>query len=202
MRRRIFPWLVVVLVPCGLAAQETRQLGAHMHGESVLNIAIEGHAVAMELEAPALDIVGFEHAPSSDADRAAIEAATMTLSEPLDVFVFPAAAMCTVSDAAVRHVFAKGAKDDHGGGAAPGPGIDRDAEQGDDPGDPAAHSEFRAVYELSCANPGAIDAIDFAFFNEFPTAQSVEVQIISEHGQAAFEVERGQPRVALDEVLG
>ena len=69
-------------------------------------------------------------------------------------------------------------------------------------GDGAAHSEFRAVYELTCADPGAIDTLDFAFFSLFPAAQSVEVQVITEYGQAAFKVERARPRVALDEVLG
>jgi len=95
----------VVAMPVGLAAQETRQLDAHMHGESALNIAIEGNAVAMELEAPAMDIVGFEHEPSTDEHRAQIEAAIKSLSAPLDVFVFPEGAGCAVSNASVEHVF-------------------------------------------------------------------------------------------------
>lgn len=193
MRRPVVLCLAGVLGPCGLAAQEMRQFGAHVHGASVLNIAVEGSAVAMELEVPALDIVGFERAPSSDAHRAAIDTATMTLSKPLDVFVFPAVAGCAVNDASVEHVIEDDERDARAG---------YEHERGEAHGDGKAHSEFRAVYEMSCADPSAIDAIDFAFFSLFPGAQSVEVQVITEYGQAAFQLERARPRVALDEVLG
>lgn len=201
----------VVAMPVGLAAQEIRQLDAHMHGESALNIAIEGNAVAMELEAPAMDIVGFEHEPSTDEHRAQIEAAIKSLSAPLDVFVFPEGAGCAVSNASVEHVFGEDHDDhdDHGAAEAHDEHHGEDeaghesAEHHDDEHEgEAVHSGFRAVYELACADPGAIDAVDFAFFSLFPMAEAVEVQIITEQGQAAFEVERGEPRLDLGEVLG
>ena len=42
---------------------EKRQLDSHEHGVSTLKIAIEGKELNMELESPANDIIGFEHAP-------------------------------------------------------------------------------------------------------------------------------------------
>ena len=80
-------------------AEDARQLDAHEHGVGTLNIAIEGTTVAMEFEAPGADIVGFEYAAESDADHAAIDAAVVTLSEPLDLFVMPEAANCTLAKA-------------------------------------------------------------------------------------------------------
>ena len=79
--------------------KETRQLDAHEHGVGTLNIAIEGTAVAMAFEAPGADIVGFEYAAKSDADLATIEAAVATLAAPLDLFVMPDAAQCSVVEA-------------------------------------------------------------------------------------------------------
>lgn len=83
-------------------AESTRQLDAHEHGVGQLNIAIDGTTVAMELTAPGADIVGFEYAPTSAEDRAAVEAAIATLAKPLDLFVMPAAAECTVTEASAE----------------------------------------------------------------------------------------------------
>ena len=95
-----------------LHAEERRELGAHEHGHSTLNIAIEGERVLMELEAPGMDIVGFEHAATSDEDRAAVERARETLSDPLELFAMPADARCTVETAEVA--LAGDEHDEHG----------------------------------------------------------------------------------------
>ncbi|MEO1293112.1 MAG: DUF2796 domain-containing protein [Pseudomonadota bacterium] len=97
-------------------ADEKRELSAHVHGHSTLNIAVEGTEVAMEFIAPGADIVGFEHAATSDEDRAAITAAKTTLGDPLGLFVMPASAECTLQTAAVELVTEGADHDDHGHG--------------------------------------------------------------------------------------
>ena len=60
-------------LPAGVALAdeaERRELGAHEHGHLVLNIAIEGDRIEMELMAPGVDIVGFEHAAETDEHKA------------------------------------------------------------------------------------------------------------------------------------
>ena len=64
-----------------------------------MNIAAEGSDVLMELEVPGADIVGFEYAAKTDADRKAVDAAVTTLATPLDLFVLPSAAGCSVAEA-------------------------------------------------------------------------------------------------------
>src|SRR5215510_7768828 len=78
-----------------------RELGPHVHGHGTLNIAIEDKRVSMELEVPGMDIVGFEHAPSTGDQKAAVEAAKARLEKPLGVFTWPADAGCTVAEAKV-----------------------------------------------------------------------------------------------------
>ena len=56
--------------PSALSAD--RHHDAHEHGVSKLNLVIEGKRLEMELGSPGSDIVGFEHAPATDADRKAI----------------------------------------------------------------------------------------------------------------------------------
>ena len=53
----------------------------------------------MEFQAPGADIVGFEYRAETDQDRASIETALATLARPLELFVMPAAAECSVTQA-------------------------------------------------------------------------------------------------------
>ena len=92
------------------SAQQTRQLDAHEHGVGLLNIAFEGGQVAIELEAPGADIVGFEHPAESDEERSAISAAIADLAKPLDLFAVPGDAGCTVVEA---HAALISDEDDH-----------------------------------------------------------------------------------------
>ena len=90
---------VALLAAGGAMAQDHRELGAHEHGTGQLGIALEGDRIAMELHVPGADIAGFEHAATSDADKATIAAAIEALEQPLTLFVLPEAAGCTVAHA-------------------------------------------------------------------------------------------------------
>ena len=57
-----------------------RQLDAHNHGYGNLNVAIDGQTVALELDTPAYNIVGFEHSPETDKDKATFKKALSILN--------------------------------------------------------------------------------------------------------------------------
>jgi hypothetical protein len=184
--------LMIALVgPSTLFAQEPRDLDAHEHGHSALNIAVEGTQVAIELEAPGADIVGFEYEATTAADRAKLDAAIAELSKPLSLFVLPAAAGCTVVGASAGLV--EEHHDDHAEHAEGEHDHDQHAEGEHEEEEGAEHTEFHAEYLLTCTYPTEIDRIEFAFFETFPNAQEVEVQMISDKGSKGFEVERDAP---------
>lgn len=64
----------------------------------------------------------------------------------------------------------------------------------------AAHSAFHAEYMLTCSSVAAIDAVDFAYFDQFENAREVVVQIVTGSGAMSFEVMRAQPRLDLTSV--
>jgi hypothetical protein len=179
--------MVLVMAALPAAAEERRELGAHEHGHSVLNIAIEGGAIAMELIAPGADIVGFEHAASTAEQRAAVEQARAVLADPLALFVLPASAGCALESAEIA-LGTEEHEDEHA------EEHDADAEEH---GHEASHSAFHAEYAISCASPDHLGSIEFAFFESFPGAQEVEVTVITENGQTQHEVERDAPRIDL-----
>ncbi|MEO1468976.1 MAG: DUF2796 domain-containing protein [Pseudomonadota bacterium] len=205
-----------------VAGSETRELGAHEHGVGSLNMAMEGTAVLIELEAPGADIVGFEHPAESAEDRAAVEAAKAALSDPLSLFVPSAAAGCTVTATEValigddhddeEHGHDEHAEDDHdehGEEHADAHGHDhghdhKDEHAGhghDDHGHDdhaeANHTEFHAEYTLTCADPDALQRVEFPYFETFPNAEELEVQMIGTGGSAGFEVTRDDPALEI-----
>lgn len=157
-------------------ASETRSAHAHEHGHGILNIAIEGDRVLMELEVPGADIVGFEHEPESESDKAAVKAAQEKLRDGAALFRFDGTA-CRYEDAHLedRH-------EDHGT-----TGSHAEAE----------HSEFHVAYEITCDDTARISGIAFPFFAAFPNSEELDVTVIGETGQFHFEVERGAPNITL-----
>jgi len=200
--------LTTIAVPA--FAEETRELGAHEHGVGNLDIAIDGSTVAMEFRAPGADIVGFEYVAKSAEDRAAVDEAVATLAKPLDLFVLPAAAECSVTQASAEleieddhddhghedhdeHAHDEHGHDDH---------EDHDEHAHDEHGhddhddhaeEAGGHSEFHATYALTCGNPAGLTDINFAYFDRFENALELEVQLVGASGAQAFEVERDAP---------
>ena len=182
-------------------AEETTQLDAHEHGVGQLNIAFDENKIAMELHAPGADIVGFEYGAKSDADLAAIDAALQTLSDPLGLFLIPEAASCIVITAHAKLESEDSDHDDHdeeGHDDHDEEGHDDHDEEGhDDHNEAPGHTEFHAEYLLECANLTEISAITFSYFEIFPNALELEVQVISDKGATAFEIERDVAKLDL-----
>ncbi|MEM9044195.1 MAG: DUF2796 domain-containing protein [Pseudomonadota bacterium] len=71
----------------------------------------------------------------------------------------------------------------------------------DHDGDEANHTEFHAEYVLACSDVTAISDLGFPYFDLFPNAQELEIQMISEKGTNGFEVDRDQPTLTLDGLI-
>ena len=185
---KLFPLFALTAVVATPAfAQEARQLNAHEHGVGQLDIAFDGDQIAMELHAPGADIVGFEYGAESAEDRAAVDAAVAALAKPLDLFVLTEAAGCSIVNASAGLESEEehdAHDDDHDDDHAADEGSHDDhADEGhENESDEADHTEFHAEYLLTCADPSAVTDITFAFFDAFPNALEVEVQVISGTG--------------------
>ena len=160
---------IAVLVASTLSvfAEESRELGAHEHGHVTLFVAVEGQAVAMELEAPGENIVGFEHAAETAEQKGAVEKARAALADPLALFAVPAEAGCTVASADVElH------------------------SEGD-------HNAFEASYALACTAVAAIDRIETKLFTLYPSIEEIEVSYATAAGQGAAELTADSPVLSL-----
>ena len=174
-----------------VAAAQQRQLGPHEHGRGTLNIAIEAGRISMELEAPGVDIVGFEHAAKTARQKAALENAKKQLLAPQSLFKFPRAAGCLVADAKVD---IEREEHEHDQGTEPHAEQHKaEAAAAEEKG----HSNFHAEYAFTCNAPTSITAVEFGYFQAFAGAQKLEVNVITPKGQTKFEVSRAKPRIDL-----
>jgi hypothetical protein len=182
--RRLLLALPFALLPLAVAHaadehdHEHGSLGAHEHGIGRLNAALDGQTLELELESPAMNLVGFEHAATTDADKAKVASVRARLEKPLVLFNLPKAAGCVVAMQELESPLfgdKPHADDDH----------DKDAkdEHHHD------HSEIHAHYQFTCAAPGALKNLDLAnIFNTFPATQKIQVQLIGPSGQQGVEV--------------
>jgi hypothetical protein len=175
-------------------AVERRAADAHVHGASMLNIAIDGPLLALEFEAPGMDLVGFEHAPTTDAQHQRIDDAMDALNAPETLFGLPNTAQCARTQTTVHgpehdaeHTEAKG--HEHGKSHA------HDTKQKETEKD--THSEFHAVYQWSCKEMGALKMLTPTLFTRFPGMQTITVEYATPNGQGTLEVTATTPGVRL-----
>ena len=179
---------VAVMMASIVEAQERgRMVGSHQHGHGTVNIATEGNSLLIELHAPGSDIVGFEHPARSDDDRQAVEKARTMLRDPQALFAIPANAGCRTEKATIT--LAGDAGHEHSGDH----GADREHTRAEHDG----HMEFHAEYALHCDRPAAIRELGFPFFKLFPRSRELGVTVITERGQATYEVGRDTPIIEI-----
>jgi len=187
--------LPIVCIAAGLTAiatvvdaEERRQMDSHEHGVTALNIAAENGFVVMELEGPAMNFVGFEHAPRTDAQKQAINDTVAALKDGNSLFSMSPAAQCELIAAESRHVV----EGDHDPHDAHG-NHDDDHDDHDDHNDnKSTHSEFVAKYEFACRSPGSLAAISVRLFDLFPLTTEVEASFVGADLQTFAELTPGK----------
>ncbi len=176
----------------GVMAQEARrEVAPHVHGEGKLAVAIEGGTVSMELEAPAKDIIGFEHAPKTAKEKKLVADAKARFTDGGKLFALPSQAQCKQTSVATELHGLAGPK------AGKGHSHGKHTHAKADAGGGAQHAEFRVTYVFACNTPAALKTLDLAYFAAFKGAEKLEVSLIGPKGQASMEASREKPSVDL-----
>ena len=122
---------------------------AHEHGVAHLQIAIEGNTVEASFDLPGHDLLGFEHAPATEAEKAAVTAAGERLKDAVAILRFSSEAKCTVAHSSFET---------------------------ETPEAGAAHVDFVAHYRFTCAVPAALAGFTTGLFKAFPSIGELAVQ--------------------------
>ena len=88
MRTSLLLAVASACVSTSVIAQTERDLDSHMHGAASMNVAIVDSSVFLEFNTPWNNLVGFEHAPSTDEQHAMVDDALKLLNNPDSLFTF------------------------------------------------------------------------------------------------------------------
>lgn len=184
--------LCIVILAAGslpLAAEERRQHASHEHGFGKLDIALEGDSLHIELDSPAVNIIGFEHAPGTAEEHETLEKALARLEQGETLFVISGDAGCRLSEADVETSLTE-----NGGHADEHSDEHHDKHHGEHHDD-SAHADITASWHFTCSSPGAMDLLEVKLFEAFPGTERLLVQFISQDKQSGSELNTSRPIV-------
>ncbi len=137
----------------------------HVHGEGMLDVAIDRDMISLSLELPLDATVGFEHAPKNDKERTALAATEQVLKGAAVLFIPTPEAKCTPAEVKVGM-----------------PNFDGNG-----------HADIEADYVFRCANPAALKGIDTALFTQFKRLYRLEARRTGPTGQGAARLTPKKP---------
>lgn len=171
------------------STSEIRSADSHVHGGAAMSVVSEGRLVMVELETPLYNLIGFEYAPRTDAEKRAVMAAQTELSNPEDWIKFNDAAGCffmsrakeitLFSDDAAhqssdhRHDDAKSGEQDH----------DHDHDYG-------SHKDVILSYSANCAAPQKLETVIVDIFERFPAMTTIELVYLGPSVQRSYRLSK------------
>ena len=161
--------LLVLSVAGGTASADGMHAhGKHVHGEVTVNIALEGRTLALEIDAPAAQTLGFEKSPRDDRDRAAVKAVDDWFRSGRNMLGVPPAAGCRLTKAEFT-------PPKLGGG----------------------HADYRGSYLFDCAAPQALAWVEIWALRRMQGLEKAEVNLVTPAGQRQETLRGGAVRVTL-----
>jgi hypothetical protein len=154
---------------CVLPAQAQHQ-HAHVHGQLTLDVAVDGPTVVIAMQSPLDNLVGFERAPRTDAEKKSAENAVAQLRTADKLFTIDPAANCKLGPVELRS-------------SALGLGKPDAAEA-------AGHADLDATFSFNCTSAAAAKFIDVNLFSAFKGMRQIDVQVATAQGQFKRQLKR------------
>ena len=154
-------------------AQTVRQQGAHVHGTSTVDVGLDGTVLQVVLDAPAVNMLGFEHPPHDGQQSKQVSDVLAAMRDPAPWLIPADAAACVLTHSSVQ-----------------ARGLDAAvATQG--------HADIDARYDYRCNQPDRLDHIDIHLADRYPATHRLVVNIVLPQKQDRQELGQGEYRVML-----
>src|SRR5258708_8478079 len=161
-----------VLLALGLAcaagspaiADEFRSRGVHEDGSATVDIAVQDGTLDIALHSPAINVIGFEHAPRSADEKSAVAQANRVFTSPRELFLIPVGAACTSTTVTLLPI-----------------AYERDREDGTPN---APHADYDVSYPFHCAHSAQLRRIDIRFFEQLKSMRKIVANVVTPALQA------------------
>jgi hypothetical protein len=166
------------------AGEEFEQHHAHEHGKVTLNVAVDAAALFVALDAPAINVVGFEHTPRTPQERAAARHASEFIRSGHSLIGFPPGAGCRfVSTGFVEPNWE-------------GDGEVSEAEQGKTR-EHDQHADYEAQFKYRCEHPEELAWFEPWLIAKLLNVTETRINLITPAGQRSETVTNARVRVRL-----
>jgi hypothetical protein len=159
-------------------AAQAQSAGAHEHGVARLAVTVDPTHVTLDLDTPLDNLVGFEHAARTDAERERAAAALARLRAAEGLFRIDPGAGCKLSGAELRAPTLQ-----------PGAASAAPAKEG--------HADLAGHFEFTCKAGARAGFVEVGLFEHFPALRRIDLQVNTPRGQMQATLLRPASRVAL-----
>ena len=200
MTNRIAAGALALVVGLGAGAAETH--GTHEHGHAVLKLVQEGEEVVVHFQSPLDSLVGFEHAPSNDEQRAALEEVMRIVQVPKNIVRLPATCRSdgepevNVPHLGDDHGDDHDAADEHSDTAhADHESTGEDGDDHDADEHSEVHADLEATFKYRCES--GIEWLEATAFETFGDLEEAELQAVGSDAAIVETLTPASPRAAL-----
>jgi hypothetical protein len=169
-----------VLLTRPTLAEEFEQHPPHEHGKVTINAALDGTQLMIELDSPAVNVVGFEHTPRTDNERAAVSAAAKLLGNGRGLFTMPTEARCQFEKTALK-----------------APQWETTDDVSEQPEAPGQHADYEARFTYQCWSPDHLTWLEPALLDKLRNVTEARLNIATPKGQRSEVATSGRVRVAM-----
>lgn len=164
----------VLALVSGACAQAAGK--AHEHGVARLDVAVAADGVSIELDTPLDNLLGFERAPRSDAERDKVRSAVARLRDGAALFRIDPAAACTLDRVEL---------------------VSAPLQLGPAAATASDHGELEGSYRFNCKAGAKAGFVEVGLFEAFAGLQRVDLQVATPRGQLKATLRRPASRVVL-----
>jgi hypothetical protein len=174
--------LAVLSQSAPLSAQ-AHEPGAHVHGVATLEVALDAKVLTIDLSSPLDNLIGFEHLPQTDKQKALVRSMADKLSKADKLFIPTPAAGCTLQNTELSSLVLD--KD-------PKAKTKQDAANGEE----AGHADLDGEFVFTCTHPQNLHDIEARLFAPFPNLHILNVAVATSKGQTAAKLTPDNRRVS------
>jgi hypothetical protein len=192
--------LLMTVLP---ASAHNEPHGAHVHGLARLAVTLDGNLLALMLESPLDNLLGFEHHPRTPEQQEAAARLMATLNAPADLFTPTAAADCVPVRVAIESPLLAAPAGTHDGQHEHDHKHDHDHEHDHDPAhdhDPEhdheryhehshGHADLYAEFDFECAQVAELRGMSVELFSYFPRLERINAEVAVRGGQTAVRLD-------------
>lgn len=190
--RKWFSVIGLSLFSIGIVANAQEE--AHEHGLAKVMLVSEADLVSLQFESPAMNLVGFEHEPSSKAQHKALEQALGKLNKPESLISFNGG-QCRFISTELNSPFDSSHNDNKGNKKDEHKHDQHKHDENKHKHDEhkhghtghevSEHRDFLVEYQARCQKIDELKAIDFTILNIFKGIEELDVQYIFSGEQGA-----------------